>query len=174
MKIEIQHAVDWWTSQLRSNMPKSDTTDQFLEGFQQKLSEILYKKFENHWYETEPMRGSGYRSVLSDSVQKDSILLKAFKETQHLYKEDASFESLLPNDCVMFINPDRVVVKHLHQTYFSILPVYIKQQQQSTTYLPKSSSSVVITEAPESKPSEQPLDAMEEPKLGGQNRAVRV
>ena len=77
-------------------------TEHFLT-FLYNLEWQLFKKYEQHWYPKEPIRGSGFRSIQVDSQQIDPILIKAAKRTnaKHIL-------SYLKNEFTIWIDPKHV------------------------------------------------------------------
>jgi len=106
---EIEVAAEWWANSLQSHMTSVEA-----KLMRAKLKEALHDKYYGHWYDEDPMRGSGYRAILVDSQHIDTILSnvlyhatnKSSGRTQRLLAE-------LPKSIVMFVNPGRVTLKQL-------------------------------------------------------------
>ena len=77
-------------------------TQHFLK-FLYNLECQLLKKYEQHWYPKDPIRGNGYRSLQVDSCQIDPLLIKAAKQTNAEY-----ILSYLPSEFTIWIDPRQV------------------------------------------------------------------
>lgn len=129
MKSEIEAACEWWTQQVQNHLSKQQK-----ENFKQSLQEELCNKVKNHWYEQEPLRGSGYRSILVDDIQTDTVLTKACISALGQVKAK-NLLLVLPRNVVMFVNPGRVSLKQcqtqvVHSVYTQTTT---STQQQATT-----------------------------------------
>lgn len=78
--------------------------------FKNALESELISRFKNHWYPSDPQRGQAYRSILIDGVQTDPLLMDI---ASRLNVNLNDFESCLPRNCVVFIDPYRAVCKDL-------------------------------------------------------------
>ena len=99
MKNEVQIASQWWASQ-QENILGVEQTQQL----QQELEKALFQKLQNHWYENEKYRGSGYRAVSCDEYRTDEVL-KSCSRSLGIDK-NVKFKQ-----ATMFINPGEVIVK---------------------------------------------------------------
>jgi hypothetical protein len=124
MKNEILAAATWWGKQIVDKV-----SDQQLTNFVDLLGRELELRIAGHWYEDEPIRGSGYRALLVDDVQTDEILLRVAK-TCGISK--TLFEETLPRPVVMFIDPQRVCVKKLESRTFEYSIVYLNGVDYNT------------------------------------------
>eukprot|EP01027_Heterolobosea_sp_BB2_P003720 GEZU01005612.1.p1 GENE.GEZU01005612.1~~GEZU01005612.1.p1 ORF type:complete len:152 (-),score=4.42 GEZU01005612.1:257-712(-) len=132
MKNEIQAASSWWTSQLPF------LTKEQHDRFRQLLEKELEQRCQNHWYLSEPNRGSGYRvqawsrvkhsskrtrstnassrshsiplisSILFD-VKMDNVLENALRGAG---VDSNSVAKILPK-AIMWVNPGSVRVRRL-------------------------------------------------------------
>jgi len=75
MKYEIEAASGYWLAKL----DRTQITEEQSRIFLSELQRLMCNKFANHWYEDEPTRGQGFRSLVCDYEQKfvDSMLLSA-------------------------------------------------------------------------------------------------
>lgn len=115
---EIEAASIWWTSQIERHIPKSKA-----DKFKTLLQHHLLQKISGHWYEHDPLRGSGYRSILVDELQTDRTLLRVALECgDDVYRV---VKKILPKrPVVMWINPGYVSVR---MDGFHTFPVYTRQ-----------------------------------------------
>ena len=72
---EVKSAVNWWAKTIEDSHNKNQ-----IEYFKEVLENIIYGKIYNHWYPSEPSKGSAYRSILNDN-KIDNILMMACKYT---------------------------------------------------------------------------------------------
>jgi protein Tob/BTG len=125
MKYEIEAASEWWKKQVEY---LNILQPQQLELFKQLLASELLAKVKDHWYIDNPVRGSGYRSILVDDIQTDCLLRKTLAIVAGKRWEDVVTK--LPRNLVMFVNPGRVSVRLL--TSNLVHNVYSSQQTPST------------------------------------------
>ncbi len=102
---EAKAAAAWWLNKLQLKGVHPQTRKVFEENF----VEEVFNRCAGHWYPTDPKRGSGYRSVISDA-HIDPILLKAC----HAARLDPS---VLPREFVQLISPGEVRVRHVLNEY---------------------------------------------------------
>mmetsp|Transcript_36797 Transcript_36797/g.115040 ORF Transcript_36797/g.115040 Transcript_36797/m.115040 type:complete len:172 (-) Transcript_36797:1225-1740(-) len=91
-------AARWWAEKLRQQDQSSSN------GFEHALRGLILSRCRGHWYPQDPLRGSGFRSIVND-VSTDPILLAAGEATRI-----RDIRSRLPQG-VMWINPKTVKVK---------------------------------------------------------------
>lgn len=121
--------------------------DGFREQFSQSLRQLLVDRFTGHWYEDDPTRGSGYRAIISDQIQYDTVLLRSLEMCASWVERNmpqstllpvhwqSLFVRFLPRNVIMFCNPRRVCVRQLGGArYYQVLNVYLKRQPSSSTY----------------------------------------
>jgi hypothetical protein len=102
---EAKAAAAWWINKLQLKGVHPQTRKVFEENF----VEEVFNRCAGHWYPTDPKRGSGYRSVISDA-HIDPILLKAC----HAARLDPA---VLPREFVQLISPGEVRVRHVLNEY---------------------------------------------------------
>jgi hypothetical protein len=104
MKLEIDAAAQWFAGYLCRYGLNTELADRFKNC----LAKQLELKFQNHWYEDQPLRGNAYRSVTVDKRSKmDGLLEKAASEAS---VPDLS-NQLGPLSFVMWIDPFEVAVR---------------------------------------------------------------
>jgi hypothetical protein len=108
MKKEIKAASSWWRGQLA----KKITVVKQLEEFQKHFEDMLQSRYEGHWYVSDPLRGSAFRSISFD--QRLDPLLTRTARTAGI----ENIEILLSHVRyqVMFVNPGCVKVCNLAYT----------------------------------------------------------
>ncbi|KAL0490984.1 BTG family protein [Acrasis kona] len=119
MRNEIRAAAAWWGKQIEKKINSE---------VQYSLENELEVKLLGHWYEDEPVRGSGYRAILVDELQTDDLLLRVAR-TCNIPKKD--FEDAMPRPVVMFIDPSRVCVKKLDSKGYEYAMVYVNGMDYS-------------------------------------------
>jgi len=125
MKEEIEAAANWWSSQLAKKVSSPD----IVKAFHRALVEELTTQYTGHWYEKDPQRGSGYRSLSFDQ-RLDPLLVRAGKKAGLQNLES----SLADARCsIMFVNPG--LVKVLTE-YLKSSPVTILYKKGSLPILP--------------------------------------
>eukprot|EP00286_Rhodomonas_abbreviata_P018940 CAMPEP_0181307374 /NCGR_PEP_ID=MMETSP1101-20121128/10843_1 /TAXON_ID=46948 /ORGANISM="Rhodomonas abbreviata, Strain Caron Lab Isolate" /LENGTH=168 /DNA_ID=CAMNT_0023413581 /DNA_START=125 /DNA_END=631 /DNA_ORIENTATION=+ len=97
---EIAVAARWWSSEMR----QQDLSQGEVAWFEQALKYGMLNRCMGHWYPSEPMRGSGHRSVIND-FSTDPVILGAAKAVPI-----RDITSRLPR-AVMWLNPGSVKVK---------------------------------------------------------------
>ena len=65
-------AARWWASHMRAQ----DLSQTEVAAFERAVKAGILARCEGHWYPSEPLRGSGFRSILND-MTTDSILIEA-------------------------------------------------------------------------------------------------
>lgn len=77
--------------------------------FSKKLTTKLIQKFQGHWYEENPERGSAFRCIHMDPI--DPLLKDVAKETGHDINE--MFKNVDLRDMIIFINPGEICIKSI-------------------------------------------------------------
>jgi hypothetical protein len=108
MKKEIKAASSWWRGQLA----KKITVVKQLEEFQRHFEDMLQSRYEGHWYVSDPLRGSAFRSISFDQ-RLDPLLTRTAKaagiENIEILLSHVRYQ-------VMFVNPGCVKVCNLAYT----------------------------------------------------------
>merc|ERR1712230_42010 len=97
---EVAAASRWWSSKMR----QQDLATYEVESFETCVRNQLTKHYTGHWYPSDPLRGSGYRSLVND-ISTDPIFLHAAAEVRI-----RDIGSRLPR-AVMWVNPCSVKVQ---------------------------------------------------------------
>ena len=102
MKEEIEAAVSFVIRLIKNN--NNTLTDAQIEEFSSKLTAVLLRRFENHWYKEEPTKGQAYRCIrINDFEPVDTVLDQAAKEC------GMKFEHLgLPQELTLWVDPAEV------------------------------------------------------------------
>lgn len=104
---EVKQAARWWSSKMRQH----DLAAAEVRAFEVAVHNGLLSKCHGHWYPADPMRGSGYRSLVND-LSTDPIFLAAAAEACI-----RDIDSRLPK-AIMWINPCSVKVQ-LESSYLA-------------------------------------------------------
>ncbi|XP_038670844.1 protein BTG3-like [Scyliorhinus canicula] len=101
MKEEIGAAVVFLISLVRR---RSGLQQEMIEAFGEKLRAVLHKKYQGHWYPTNPSKGQAYRCIRINRKQKtDPSLLLACQGC------DLDYNQLrLPKEITLWIDPREV------------------------------------------------------------------
>ncbi|KAG0742628.1 hypothetical protein G6F57_010053 [Rhizopus arrhizus] len=97
MHIEIAQAVEFLGRLLQSKVDQES-----INGFKEKLTELLKIRFKNHWDPQQPYKGNGYRAISNFNGQLDPILTLA--STQVAIQPSCIFAHL-PREFVLWIDP---------------------------------------------------------------------
>jgi len=97
---EACQASQWWSSKMRQH----DLAASEVQAFETAVRNALMSKCHGHWYPSDPLRGSGYRSLVND-ISTDPIFLAAAAEVRI-----RDIGSRLPR-AVMWVNPLSVKVQ---------------------------------------------------------------
>ncbi|XP_078392912.1 maternal B9.10 protein-like [Cetorhinus maximus] len=101
MKEEIGAGVSFLVSLVRN---RSRLHQEKIEEFGEKLTAILYGKYQNHWYPANPSKGQAYRCIRINRKHKaDPTLLLACQDC------DLEYNQLrLPKEITLWIDPQEV------------------------------------------------------------------
>ncbi|XP_078391680.1 protein BTG3-like [Cetorhinus maximus] len=101
MKEEIGAGVSFLVSMVRN---RSRLHQEKIEEFGEKLTAILYRKYQNHWYPANPSKGQAYRCIRINRKHKaDPSLLLACQDC------DLEYNQLrLPKEITLWIDPQEV------------------------------------------------------------------
>ena len=97
---EVHHAAQWWSSK----MTQHDLAASEVQAFEQAVRNGLLNKCKGHWYPSDPLRGSGHRSLVND-ISTDPVFLTAAAEVRI-----RDIGTRLPRG-VMWVNPSSVKVQ---------------------------------------------------------------
>ncbi|XP_028679066.1 maternal B9.15 protein [Erpetoichthys calabaricus] len=104
MKKEVEAGVGFLVRLLKA---RGKADEQKVDCFGKKLTSILFRRYTNHWYPTNPSKGQAFRSILiSSSQQCDELVLQAFQES------DLNPSELgLPRELILWIDPFEVCAR---------------------------------------------------------------
>ncbi|CAH0392943.1 unnamed protein product [Bemisia tabaci] len=75
-----------------------------LEGFKQRLSELLMKRFQNHWFPETPARGQAYRCIrVNEFSRRDAVIEEAASACGFNYDD-----MKLPVELTLWVDPNEV------------------------------------------------------------------
>ena len=101
MKDEIAAAVVFLTQLVKKN---PHLTEAQVDQFQNNLASVLLERFKNHWYQTTPTKGQGYRCIrINDTEPVDPVLETAAKNSGMKYVDLG-----LPNELTLWVDPSEV------------------------------------------------------------------
>jgi len=103
-KNNITIGIKWWKENLDQSLPS-----QICNMFEACLYKYIVKKYSNHWFINNPLKGQGYRSISFDRCGRPDPLLVQVAEELKL-----ELQSVFPKyleSCTMWIDPDSVIVK---------------------------------------------------------------
>ena len=103
---EVAAASRWWSSKMR----QQDLATYEVESFETCVRNQLTKHYTGHWYPSDPLRGSGYRSLVND-ISIDPIFVQAAADVRI-----RDIASRLPRG-VMWCNPGSVKVQLENSRY---------------------------------------------------------
>ncbi|KAJ9584813.1 hypothetical protein L9F63_020834 [Diploptera punctata] len=102
MRIEIHSAANFLVHLLRIH--HNGLTDAQLEMFKSSLSEVLRRRYQEHWFPEKPTRGSGYRCIRING-KMDPVIAQAGTAVGL----PASYlHTLFPSELTMWIDPAEV------------------------------------------------------------------
>ncbi|XP_078392192.1 protein BTG3-like, partial [Cetorhinus maximus] len=115
MKEEIGAGVSFLVSLVRN---RSRLHQEKIEEFGEKLTAILYRKYQNHWYPANPSKGQAYRCIRINRKHKaDPSLLLACQDC------DLEYNQLrLPKEITLWIDPQEVCCRLLVAVSRVLLP----------------------------------------------------
>jgi hypothetical protein len=142
MNTEITQGVTFLARYLER---KQIDTDQ-VEQFKQKLQQILERRYAGHFYKSEPLRGSAYRSIIIAHGQLDPVLLQAYQAHSGINDMAAAF----PNDFILWIDPGSVAYRSGGERGITYT---IWQDKQSSDFFSKASSNGIVIRSPSKEPS---------------------
>lgn len=102
MRLEIHSAANFLVHLLR--LHHNGLTDSQLEMFKSSLTDVLRRRYQEHWFPEKPTRGSGYR-CLRINGKMDPVIAQAGTAVGL----PASYlHSLFPSELTMWIDPSEV------------------------------------------------------------------
>ena len=111
MLVEVETAVKFLSDFLRSKNNSSHgrqtVKKEQVEEFSKLLQQTLLERFQGHWHPAHPLRGSGYRCVINQSINGkiDPILLKVGRKAGI---PEFLLRRYLPVEMAMWVDPSDV------------------------------------------------------------------
>ncbi|XP_015510170.1 protein BTG2 [Neodiprion pinetum] len=102
MRLEIVSAADFLVHLLR--LQTGQLSERQLQMFKSSLSEVLRRRYRDHWFPDRPNRGSGYR-CLRINGKMDPVIAQAGANVGLL---PAVLHNLFPTELTMWIDPAEV------------------------------------------------------------------
>lgn len=102
MRLEIHSAANFLVHLLRLNNNRLSETQ--LEKFKWSLTEVLCRRYKEHWFPEKPTRGSGYRCIRING-KMDPVIAQAGNAVG---LNSAFLHSLFPSELTMWIDPCEV------------------------------------------------------------------
>ncbi|XP_046405857.1 protein BTG2-like [Ischnura elegans] len=102
MRMEILSAADFLVHLLRLNQNRMSESQ--LELFKASLTEVLRRRYRDHWFPERPTRGSGYR-CLRINGKMDPVIAQA---GESIGLPGPYLHSLFPSELTMWIDPQEV------------------------------------------------------------------
>ncbi|XP_033220861.1 protein BTG2-like [Belonocnema kinseyi] len=102
MRLEIVSAADFLVDLLR--IQTGQVTERQLELFKSSLTEVLKRRYRDHWFPDRPNRGSGYRCIRING-KMDPVIAQAGANVGLL---PTVLHSLFPSEFTMWIDPAEV------------------------------------------------------------------
>lgn len=103
MKEEVSVAARFLIKVIENGNNGTLTQEQ-LEGFQERLVDLLCSRFEHHWFPEKPAKGQGYRCIrFNETDRKDPTI------DQAAVQAGLSYEQLqLPTELTIWVDPKEV------------------------------------------------------------------
>lgn len=125
MKKEIEAGVAFIC-----NLTIKNVEDEKVRIFTEKLSDILCKRYKDHWYPSNPSKGQAYRCIRINRKQRpDESLLQACTESDVDY-----YELELPKELTLWIDPGEVCCRTGESNgYFTIACFHEEKAEYTNT-----------------------------------------
>lgn len=160
MLTEIESAVNFLINALTQRL--TDISEEKFVTLRKRLTELLQKRFENHWYQEKPMKGSAYRcmNISIDDGSVDSVLSQAGEEVGISKKRLISVFSkglalwVDPNDVSCRLGKgaifpiSRKIAEPKSLSTFNLAPTNPQRRQQRPQQRPRSISPPTFTTVP--------------------------
>ncbi|XP_075462797.1 uncharacterized protein LOC142498172 [Ascaphus truei] len=115
-----------------------------VETFEEKLAEVLCKRYTGHWYPETPMKGQAYRCIRINRQQEDESLLEACAQSGLKYSDLP-----LPKEMTMWIDPYEVCCRMgENNPYYTVASFDSKKRrnlEENPAQVDSSYSSTTIT-----------------------------
>ncbi|XP_063990888.1 protein BTG2-like [Diachasmimorpha longicaudata] len=137
MKLEIISAADFLVQLLR--LQAGQLSERQLDEFKSSLSEVLRRRYRDHWFPDRPNRGSGYR-CLRINGKMDPVIALAGRNVGLL---PTVLHTLFPSELTMWIDPAEVSYRIGENGSICVLYERTEPDPEEMTSRPSSSSSSV-------------------------------
>jgi len=104
MQIEVDRAVQFICGLLRARSLSLD----LVETFRTVLCEVMYGRYEGHWFPDKPCKGSAYRCMRIHDHNMDPLIVKAGAQSGLTV---AQLFQLLPNQLTIWVDPQEVAYR---------------------------------------------------------------
>jgi protein Tob/BTG len=124
MRLEIVSAADFLVQLLR--LQAGQLTESQLQMFKSSLTELLRRRYRDHWFPDKPNRGSGYRCIRING-KMDPVIAQAGINVGLV---PTVLHSLFPSELTMWIDPSEVSYRIGENGSICVLFEGTSQQQQ--------------------------------------------
>ncbi|XP_034936189.1 protein BTG2-like [Chelonus insularis] len=135
MRLEIVSAADFLVHLLR--LQAGQLSESQLEEFKSSLTEVLRRRYRDHWFPDRPNRGSGYR-CLRINGKMDPVIAQAGANVGLL---PTVLHNLFPSELTMWIDPSEVSYRIGENGSICVLYERTEPDPEEITPRPSSSSS---------------------------------
>lgn len=144
MHTEIESAVNFLVNEFSQRL--GNISENNCDLLKQRLTELLAKRFQNHWYPSKPLKGSAYRciNISIDDGSVDSVLLKAVEEVGIT---KSNLVSVFSKGLALWIDPNDVSCR---LGKGAIFPISRKIDQKAT--VPVSTGPITSQRRPQQRP----------------------
>jgi len=105
MKAEVQSAADFVAQLLRVRQQVNSLSENQLHSFRGSLTSVLLEKYNNHWYENNPRKGSAFRCIRINGETSEPLIEKA---AINCGLTQLTIRRLLPAELTLWIDPNTV------------------------------------------------------------------
>lgn len=140
MRLEIVSAADFLVQLLR--LQAGQLSESQLQMFKSSLTELLRRRYRDHWFPDKPNRGSGYRCIRING-KMDPVIAQA---GMNVGLVPTLLHSLFPSELTMWIDPAEVSYRIGENGSICVLFEGTGQQQLQPTSSSSASSSPICSE----------------------------
>jgi len=105
MKVEVHSAADFLMNLLRVRQQSSSLSETQLHSFRGSLIIVLLEKYNNHWYENNPRKGSAFRCIRINGETAEPLIEKA---ATNCGLNVINIRRQLPAELTLWIDPSTV------------------------------------------------------------------
>jgi len=102
MKVEVNSAADFMMNLLRVRQQVNSLSETQLHSFRGSLIIVLLEKYELHWYENNPRKGSAFRCIRINGETSEPLIEKA---ASNCGLSAFTIRRLLPAELTLWIDP---------------------------------------------------------------------